>query len=128
MVPFGLHVATISLVTHEKVASFLSDIGHAEWGVEATISARQDRGAGLADELLGVLGYIDRNRARVHAEIMAAQEKLMGVTARNMREFGRMVAAHAAARRLSSSRQHHPASLTRDSHESPGQVPRQSGF
>ena len=109
MVPFGLHVATISLVTHEKVASFLSDIGHAEWGVEATISARQDRGAGLADELLGVLGYIDRNRARVHAEIMAAQEKLMGVTARNMREFGRMVAAHAAARRLSS-RQHHPAS------------------
>lgn len=96
MIPFGLHVATISLVTHEKVQSFLSDIGHPEWGVEATIGARADRGAGLARELLGVLSNIDRNRARVHSEIKAAQMRLMAVTAHNMQEFGQMVASYAA--------------------------------
>ena len=34
MIPFGLGVPIISLIAHDKLAWFLEDIGHADWGVD----------------------------------------------------------------------------------------------
>jgi hypothetical protein len=84
MIPFGVRCATISIITHEKVKSFLDDIGHPEWGVEASADLRPEGAAGLADDLLAVLEHIDGNRQQVYDEIRAAQDMLMLTTARNM--------------------------------------------
>ena len=40
MIPFGIHCATISLISHDKVQSFVNDIGRPEWGVEMTEDRR----------------------------------------------------------------------------------------
>ena len=93
MIPFGLHCATISLITHEKVRSFLDDIGHPEWGVELTASRRDDGGARVASELGQLLAHIDVHRAQVHAEIVLAQRRLLQVTADNMLAFGQEILA-----------------------------------
>lgn len=87
MLPFGLRVATIGLVTHDKVQSFYNDIGHAEWAVEMTAAMRADGGAGVARELGGVLSHIDAHRRLVHEQIVSAQARLMEATAANMRAF-----------------------------------------
>jgi polysaccharide pyruvyl transferase WcaK-like protein len=34
MIPFGLGVPIISLISHDKLGFFLADIGHPEWGIE----------------------------------------------------------------------------------------------
>ena len=88
MIPFGLHTATISLVTHEKVESFIKDIGRPEWGVECTIQRRADGGKGIADDLMRTLSRIDSSRELIHKQILEAQEYLMGVTAENMLAMG----------------------------------------
>lgn len=92
MVPFGLRVPTISLVTHEKVAAFIDDIGHPEWGVEISPYRRPGATAeGIANELWQALEYIDANRAQVVREIVEAQAHLMAVTARNMLLYGESI-------------------------------------
>jgi hypothetical protein len=92
MVPFGLQCATISLITHEKVASFLNDIGHAEWGVEMNPNKRaSQKASGIGEDLAKVLNYIDDNRELVHGQILQAQAKLMAITAANMQRFGQDV-------------------------------------
>jgi hypothetical protein len=98
MIPFGLHVATISLHTHGKVKAFVEDIGHPEWGVEMTPSYRPGGTArGIANELETVLTHIDANRRTVHAQIRAAQQRLMAVTARNMRIYAERAILHPPA-------------------------------
>mmetsp|Transcript_3958 Transcript_3958/g.4936 ORF Transcript_3958/g.4936 Transcript_3958/m.4936 type:complete len:349 (+) Transcript_3958:186-1232(+) len=87
MIPFGLHTATISLITHEKVKSFVKDIGHPEWGVELTPSQRKHGSISLADELFQKLEYIDNNRHRVYQEIITAQKMLASTTAANVMHF-----------------------------------------
>jgi polysaccharide pyruvyl transferase WcaK-like protein len=95
MVPFGLRVATLSLVTHDKVGAFLSDIGHSEWGVECTPAKRPDGiASGIADELLGKLEHIHAHRALIYDQIVRAQARLMAATARNMFLFGEAMLAN----------------------------------
>lgn len=83
MIPFGLHVATISLVTHEKVRAFARDVGHPEWAVELAPARRPRGGPGLAEELTGVLDAINANRSAVHAALVDAQRRLAAVAAAN---------------------------------------------
>jgi len=92
MILFGVQCATISLIMHEKVASFISDIGHPEWGVDMDPSRREARNSsGIADDLMRVLNYIDNNRALVHRQMLHAQANLMAVTANNMHRFDKDV-------------------------------------
>ena len=91
MIPFGLNTATISLVTHEKVGSFIKDIGRPEWGVECTLQQRADGGKGIADDLMRTLTRIDSQRELVHKQMREAQEYLMGVTAANMLAMGKQI-------------------------------------
>jgi len=50
MIPFGLHTPTISLVSHDKVLSFATDVGLADTAVEIAPSVRA-RSASLAKVL-----------------------------------------------------------------------------
>lgn len=89
MIPFGLGVPTISLVTHEKVRTFAEDIGHPEWAVELTPRFRTRPVSELADELTGVLSRLrgSANRQRVRDEMARAQRWIAAITAGNMLRF-----------------------------------------
>jgi len=88
MVPFGLQAATISMIAHDKVASFIRDIGHREWGVEIDPTKRPGGNAsGISEELWYALEHIHGNRALIHRQILEAQARLMAITAENMRRF-----------------------------------------
>ena len=85
MVPFGIHCATISLLSHDKVRAFIDDIGRPEWGVELSSRRRAAKGsAAIAAELTALLERIHTNRTAIYEQIVAAQRALVAVTARNM--------------------------------------------
>lgn len=88
MIPFGLHTATISLIAHEKVRSFVEDIGHPEWGVELQPDYRTSSQVSLSQELINLLRYLDENRLKVYEEMLEAQTMLATTTAANMHAFG----------------------------------------
>ena len=100
MIPFGLHVATISLVTHEKVRAFARDVGHPEWAVELAPARRLRGGPGLAEELTGVLDAIDANRSAVHAALVDAQRQLAAVAASSSPSWGLCIRALTMHRHL----------------------------
>ncbi|HWU08731.1 MAG TPA: polysaccharide pyruvyl transferase family protein [Streptomyces sp.] len=77
MIPFGCGTPIISLVSHPKLAYFLSDIGRPDWGVSV-----HDRslGARLAERAADVL---DDHRAAV-ADVHGRQEHLWSVTRANL--------------------------------------------
>ena len=70
MIPFGIHCATISLVSHDKVGAFIRDINHTEWGIDLAPKPRNHVAAGIADEVWRVLNEIDRDRAGVRGAIV----------------------------------------------------------
>ncbi|WP_062530785.1 polysaccharide pyruvyl transferase family protein [Demequina rhizosphaerae] len=72
MIPFGIGVPIVSLISHAKLRYFLEDIGHLEWGVEVD----DER---LGDRLTEVVGAILDDPARYRAEVADAQERLREV-------------------------------------------------
>ncbi|MBM7437209.1 polysaccharide pyruvyl transferase family protein [Streptomyces sp. HB132] len=80
MIPFGCGTPIISLVSHPKLAYFLSDIDRPDWGVSV-----HDRslGARLAERAAAVL---DDHRAAV-ADVHGRQEHLWSVTRANLAEL-----------------------------------------
>ncbi|MER7945595.1 tetratricopeptide repeat-containing glycosyltransferase family protein [Streptomyces sp. NPDC094458] len=80
MIPFGCGTPVISLVSHPKLAYFLSDIDRPDWGLSV-----HDRslGARLAERAAAVL---DDHRAAV-ADVHGRQEHLWSVTRANLAEL-----------------------------------------
>jgi tetratricopeptide (TPR) repeat protein len=80
MIPFGCGTPILSLVSHPKLAYFLSDIGHPEWGLSV-----HDRWLGprLAERAGAIL---DAHPAAV-AEVHGAQELLWKTTRSNIGEL-----------------------------------------
>ncbi|MEU0135319.1 polysaccharide pyruvyl transferase family protein [Streptomyces sp. NPDC006296] len=80
MIPFGCGTPVVSLVSHPKLAYFLSDIDRPEWGVSV-----HDRslGARLTERAAAVL---DDHRAAV-ADVRGRQEHLWSVTRANLAEL-----------------------------------------
>ncbi|MFD6277617.1 polysaccharide pyruvyl transferase family protein [Streptomyces sp. NPDC060209] len=80
MIPFGCGTPVISLVSHPKLAYFLSDIDRPDWGVSV-----HDRslGARLAERAAAVL---DDHPAAV-ADVHGRQEHLWSVTRANLAEL-----------------------------------------
>lgn len=89
LIPFGMQAGTISLISHEKVASFVQDIGHEEWGIELTQSRRSNRPGdladSLADEVYQKVQYYALNRQKIYAELLEAQKKIYRITEENMK-------------------------------------------
>ena len=65
MIPFGLGVPIISLITHDKIAWFLEDVGHSDWGVD--MSADDAGGNLIAAYAAAVSNLADRRIAVVEA-------------------------------------------------------------
>ncbi|MER5555125.1 polysaccharide pyruvyl transferase family protein [Streptomyces sp. NPDC002793] len=80
MIPFGCGTPIISLVSHPKLAYFLSDVERPDWGVSV-----HDRslGARLAERAAAVL---DDHPAAV-ADVHGRQERLWSVTRANLAEL-----------------------------------------
>lgn len=91
MIPFGIHCATISLISHDKVQSFVNDIGRPEWGVEMTEDRRGGVAKGIADDVFAILQRFDRDRPRIYAEVREAQAALLAHTAENFRRFAELM-------------------------------------
>ena len=80
MIPFGIETPILSIISHNKLAYFLEDIGHPEWGIDIT-------NPGLALGMITKIQYIFKNYDRVVGEIQEAQEKLWRSTQINLNQI-----------------------------------------
>ncbi len=77
MIPFGLGVPIISLVAHDKLAWFLEDIGHPDWGVDM---AMDDAGRNLLAAYSAAASDIAARRL----QIVEARRRLENLTRDNL--------------------------------------------
>ena len=77
MIPFGLKVPILSIISHDKLQWFLDDIAHPEWGVDI----RDDN---FAVQLYEKACAILDNRDAIRDEISHIQDKLFDVTMANI--------------------------------------------
>lgn len=84
MIPFGLGVPIVGLVSHEKQSWFLADIGHPEWGVDV-------RTPNLQAILIKTLRSVARSRESVTDALDDAQRNLWSVTEANALEWRRLL-------------------------------------
>lgn len=77
MIPFGLCNGIISLISHNKLAYFLEDINHPEWGVEIG-------SPNLEEQLVEKIQFFDANRDMIKDQIIQAQEILWDITHQNL--------------------------------------------
>lgn len=77
MIPFGCGTPILSLITHDKLAWFLEDIGHSEWGVEVTAPDFRSR---LHERMSALL----EQEQQVRAQIDEAQGRLADITRANL--------------------------------------------
>ncbi|WP_427764478.1 polysaccharide pyruvyl transferase family protein [Streptomyces sp. DSM 41931] len=80
MIPFGCGTPILSLVSHPKLAYFLSDIGREEWGLSVH---DRDLGPLLLERAAAVLD----DHAGAVADVHAAQQPLWEVTRANLGEL-----------------------------------------
>ena len=66
------------MISHDKLAWFLEDIGHPEWGVEVLDKDFEEK-------LLGISEYMLENRAKICGEIEEAQERLWKIMVENLK-------------------------------------------
>lgn len=78
MIPFGCKTPTVSMISHDKLAWFLEDIGHPEWGVEVLDKDFEEK-------LLGISEYMLENRTKICEEIEEAQECLWKIMVENLK-------------------------------------------
>ncbi|WP_062290166.1 glycosyltransferase [Demequina phytophila] len=72
MIPFGIGVPIVSLISHAKLRYFLEDIGHVEWGVDVD-------DPDLTARLVEIVDAILEDPARYRAEVGEAQARLRDV-------------------------------------------------
>jgi tetratricopeptide (TPR) repeat protein len=80
MIPFGCGTPILSLVSHPKLAYFLSDIGHPEWGLSVH---DRELGPRLVERASAILD----DHAGAVADVHAAQEFLWKTTRSNIEEL-----------------------------------------
>ena len=82
MIPFGCGTPILSLVSHPKLAYFLSDIGREEWGLSV-----HDRA--LGPRLLERAAAVLDDHAAAVADVHGAQKLLWETTRSNLDELGK---------------------------------------
>lgn len=80
MIPFGCITPTISMISHDKLAWFLEDIGHPEWGIEVLDEDFENK-------LMELSKYMLANREKICEEIQIAQDKLWDIMQENLKEI-----------------------------------------
>jgi polysaccharide pyruvyl transferase WcaK-like protein len=81
LVPFGMQIPIVSVVSHNKLAWFLDDIGHPEWGVELALPD-------VVDRLVAAVEAAATNERKATVQHLQAQ-----VWHRSLDTVRRMVAA-----------------------------------
>jgi lipopolysaccharide biosynthesis glycosyltransferase/polysaccharide pyruvyl transferase WcaK-like protein len=80
MIPFGLGVPIVSLVSHPKMQYFLDDIAHPEWGVDVTDPALTERLVELVLDMVDRPDHYRRQvveaRGRLDASVAAATQQI----------------------------------------------------
>ncbi|SNY94284.1 Polysaccharide pyruvyl transferase family protein WcaK [Cohaesibacter sp. ES.047] len=76
LIPFGLRRPIFSIISHDKMAYFLQDIGHPEWGAEITDPA-------LGDRILAFLSGLQKDPEDIRAKLASAQTACWQETERN---------------------------------------------
>ncbi|WP_243741161.1 glycosyltransferase [Streptomyces sp. 8K308] len=89
MIPFGCGTPIISLISHPKMAYFLSDIGRPEWGISVH---EVDLGAMLVERAAGLLA----NHGAAVADVLGRQEELWRVTRANVERLAEVFGGPAA--------------------------------
>ena len=84
MIPFGCSTPILSIVSHDKMACFLEDLGHPEWGVDVS-------DPGFETALLEKAQYLYTHTDNVINEIVIQQEKLWDVTQYNFLKIKQMI-------------------------------------
>lgn len=84
MIPFGCSTPILSIVSHDKMAWFLEDIGHPEWGVDVS-------DPGFETALLEKAQYLYTHTDNVINEIVIQQEKLWDVNQNNFLKIKQMI-------------------------------------
>lgn len=90
LIPFGMRIPIVSVISHNKLAWFLDDIGHPEWGVEL--------GSEHAAERL-VAAIEDAGTAERSSEVARLQEGVWEHTVDTLRDAIDAIARTAATRR-----------------------------
>ncbi|GAA3792607.1 polysaccharide pyruvyl transferase family protein [Streptomyces phyllanthi] len=80
MIPFGCGTPVISLISHPKMAYFLSDIGRPEWGISVH---DRDLGPVLTERVLAIL----KDHQSVVSDVLRLQQQLWAVTRANVAEL-----------------------------------------
>lgn len=78
MIPFGCLTPTVSMISHDKLAWFLEDIGRSEWGVEVLDKDFEEK-------LRDISEYMLDNREQICGEIKEAQECLWKIMVENLK-------------------------------------------
>ena len=68
------------MISHDKLAWFLEDIGHPEWGVEVLDNDFEEK-------LLYISEYMLENREQICNEIEDAQERLWNIMTENLKSI-----------------------------------------
>mgnify|MGYP000593480894 FL=1 len=68
------------MISHDKLAWFLEDIGHPEWGVEVLDEDFENK-------LLDISEYMLANRTQICTEIEEAQECLWNIMMENLKSI-----------------------------------------
>lgn len=85
MIPFGLGVPIVSLVSHEKLKYFLEDVGLEAFGVDMD-------GGSVAEDVARAMARIAADREGVTAMIRAQRQRLHDVTVANLSDIYKTLA------------------------------------
>lgn len=90
MVPFGLGVPIISIISHNKMRYFLEDAGLADFGVDVN-------DPDLVKRIADLVGIIRADRTGVVARIATARQRFHDVTVENLRTIYQGVTGESAS-------------------------------
>jgi polysaccharide pyruvyl transferase WcaK-like protein len=86
MIPFGIGVPIVSLVSHPKMQYFLDDISHPEWGVDVTDGELTQRLTTLVLDIVKrqahYRGLVSDARDRLDAQVRSATTQIAGAVER----------------------------------------------
>lgn len=77
MIPFGCGTPIVSIISHDKMAYFLDDINHPEWGVDVL-----DENFG--ERLYEIIQYACDNEKMISSEIYRIQDTLWEISMKNV--------------------------------------------
>jgi len=83
MIPFGCNTPILSIISHDKLAWFLADINHPEWGIEI-----HDKD--FESKLLNKSLSMYTNYKELIKEIKEEQDNLWSITIENMRAINKI--------------------------------------